>query len=359
LEFRGTTTDREEFVNPSRTDWILRLRRPFENGWHADLTAGQATVQLDTLAQASDTIPKLEATARQMALRGAKTADNWQAYVSARWWDGPDVPPFETEAAFELDAGPASFYVAGHYAYWQEFNTGGVYASLYFDLPLGLRFLGEGEIGDRGLFGQSGVGLLDAPGATPRIRMAYDRGALGLELKVWSWRIGVRGGEVRTEPSLGLGAPVDSTVSVAGGRVNTGEAWASGPLFKLFGGTAVIGGRYWRRDSGPFLYWPVEQWRVEGMYRVLALADQLEVLLTGLGGVRGSMFVIDQEFTPATVVATGDLNWWRVEAVVRIKDFHLWYNYEFYDSSGIRGEIPGRDLPRGRYHFGVKWVFWN
>jgi hypothetical protein len=130
-------------------------------------------------------------------------------------------------------------------------------------------------------------------------------------------------------------------------------------LLRLLGGTVEVSGRYTTRERGAFLYWPLDGWRVEGRYHLLALSDQLEVWLTGMGGVRGAMVVPDPSQGPNGLVSTLDLAWWRAEAVVRIKDVHLFYNYHFFDSVGTRGELPARPLPPARFQFGVKWEFWN
>jgi hypothetical protein len=348
-EYRGTTTERESFANPKRSDWLFRLRRAFADGWNADIIAGRGTLEREPLDEAGDSDSILvKETASQVAVRAAKTAGRWQTYLSARWWNGENLPIIESEGSLEFEVGSASLYAAGHYGKWDEFHTGGAYGALHLGLPLGLRFLGEAEIGDRALFG-----------VDPRLRMAYDRWSLGLELKLGSWRAGARAGQVRSEPSPGVGAPIDSLNSLAGGRIGVAEAWAGGTLFKLLGGRLGVGGRYLEREQGAFFYWPLDEWRLEGTYRVLALNDQLEVLATGLGGVRGSMWVTDQEFQPGSVISSGDLNWWHLEIVVRIKDFFIWYNYQYYDSIGVVGDIPGFNLPATRYHFGVKWEFWN
>jgi hypothetical protein len=94
------------------------------------------------------------------------------------------------------------------------------------------------------------------------------------------------------------------------------------------------------------------------LYHVLALNDQLEVRLSGIGGVRGPMYVPDpsQENVART---TGNLNYWRAEASVRIKDVYLWYNYEFFQAVSGGGDLLNRRLPVARAHFGLKWEFWN
>ena len=90
-----------------------------------------------------------------------------------------------------------------------------------------------------------------------------------------------------------------------------------------------------------------------------ALREQLEVKLTGMIGRRGPMWASDLGEGGEGVVSTGDLYWWWVEAVVRVKDFYLFYNYEYYNSATLIGDLPGYPILPGRYHFGVKWEFWN
>jgi hypothetical protein len=353
LEYRGTTVDRDSFPDPKRTDWILRLRRDFGTGWYADLVAGAASLESEPLEGAAppggEPAPVRKATSRQVALRGARTGERWQTYLSVRFWDGDGVPNLESEGSVELEAGPASLYASGTYAYWGEgLHTGGGYGSLILDLPLRLRLLAEVEEGDRVLFGFAPIRWFE-----------YSRWSLGLEAKLWSWRLGARGGRWRTTPSPALGQPIDSLASRPGGTVSVGEAWASGRLFRLFGGTVEVGGRYVTREAGAFLYWPQDGWRIEGLYRLLALSGQLEVLITGMGGIRGPMVVGDRGAGPDALVSTGDLSWWRGEVVLRIKDVHVYYNYEIFDSIGVLGEVPGFPLPRTRFQFGVKWEFWN
>ena len=353
LEYRGVTADRELFPNPERTDWIFRLRRAFSNGWYADLVAGSAKVKQEAVVGPGvpDSLltPPLEESARQVALRGAKTAEHWQAFLSLRFWDGEGVPVFEPEASFELQTGPASFFASGRFAHWEkDFETAAGYASLIVDLPLGLRAMAEVEEGDRGLFGFE-----------PLNWMEFGRWTLGGDLKLWRWRIGGRGGRWRTTPSPGLGEPIDSVASLPGGTVTVVEAWAGGPLFRLFGGVVDLGGRYTAREDGLFLYWPSDEWQVDGTYRLTALNGQLGLQIIGKGGVRGSMWVSDRDTEPDAIVSTGDLRWWRAAIILRIKDVHIFYNYEYFDSIGIVGDIPGQGLPSNRYHFGLKWEFWN
>ncbi len=44
---------------------------------------------------------------------------------------------------------------------------------------------------------------------------------------------------------------------------------------------------------------------------------------------------------------------------MRVKDVHIFYNYEFFDASPSTADVPGLVLPTARAHFGVKWAFWN
>ncbi len=138
--------------------------------------------------------------------------------------------------------------------------------------------------------------------------------------------------------------------------MNVVDAWARGTVLRPFGGAVEIGGRYQRRDAGAFFYWPQDDWWIEGAYRLLALNGQLQIWITGLGGVRGPMFVLDES---GLVGASGDLNWFRGEAVVRIRDVHIYYNYETFNAAGFAADVPGMVLPTARIHFGVKWEFWN
>ncbi len=348
LEYRSASADRENFLNPQRTDWILRFRKAFSHGWHADVVAGSARLEEEDILSGADTLRE-EASARQVALRGARTGEHWQTYLSVRFWDGEKVPKVEPEAALQVQYGPASLFASGRFAYWKKtFETAAGYASLTIDLPLRLRVMGEVEEGDRGLYGFD-----------PIPWMEFGRWTLGGDARLWSWRLGARYGRWRSTPSPGLGEPVDSVASLPGGEVAVVEAWAGGPLFKLFGGTADLGGRYSAREDGRFLYWPKEGWRVEGAYRLTAVSGQLGVTLLGLGGIRGSMLVPDPSQGPEAIITTGDLQWWRAAIIIRIKDVHVFYNYQYYDSRGIVGEIPGQELPQARYHFGLKWEFWN
>ncbi len=341
LEFRSTTADRESFPKPKRTDWILRLRRPFGENWHADLVAGHASAS-DSLAG-----EKSEYGATQVALRGARTAEHWQAQLTLRAWDGEGVPDFEPEAAIELEAGPASLYASGRFEKWDDFEVGSGYAALEIDLPLNIRALAEFEEGDQGLYG-----------GEPRKRYQFTRWTAGGEVGLWSWTVGARGGRWRTDPSPALGPPADSAVALPGGTVGVLEAWARGPVARLFGGRVDVGGWFRTREVGEYYYWPQDSWRVEGLYHVLALREQLDVWITGMGGQRGIARVPDPSLGEG-FVTTFKQNWSRVEAVVRIKDFYFFYNYEYFNAASGPQDIPGLSLPGARVHFGVKWEFWN
>ncbi|NIQ52589.1 MAG: hypothetical protein GWN71_03800, partial [Gammaproteobacteria bacterium] len=61
--------------------------------------------------------------------------------------------------------------------------------------------------------------------------------------------------------------------------------WVSTVPVRPFGGVLEIGARYQDHGPGQFLYWPEQEWEVEGSYRLLTLSDQLEIRLTGIGGV--------------------------------------------------------------------------
>ena len=354
LEFRNSSTDRTSFPNPKRRDWILRLRRPFADGWFADIVAGTGRVEVDTVLStgvADSLRVPLVSEAHQVALRGARVADNWQAQLSLRAWDGVDVPNFESEASLEVDIGPATLYGNGHVADWDDFQLGAGYGALRLRLPLGLSLTGEIEEGDRGLFG-----------ARPIPWHEFSSKTAGVELQVLGWRLGGRGGSQSVGPSPALGQPYDSATSLAGGSTNVVEGWARGPLFRLFGGQLGAGGSLRTREAGRFFYWPQTSWQANGSYYLLAVGEQLEIWLNAKGGVRGAMAVPDEDAGAGFAALTEELYWFRADAVVRIKDVHVFYNYEYFDSRiGMVGisDLPGLNFPRARTHFGVKWEFWN
>ncbi|UCC48322.1 MAG: hypothetical protein JSV41_12790 [Gemmatimonadota bacterium] len=352
VEYRNTTSDRDSFPAPKRTDWILRLRRPLGEGWHADLVAGSSTLEQPAAFPIPD-VPvdsPQKFTARQLALRGARTAERWRAQVTLRAWDGDGVPKLEPAATLELRAGPASLYASGRYAHWGDFGGAAVYGALSLDLPLGLRTFAEVEDGERGLFG-----------GVPVERQFFTRWTAGAEATLLKWRVGARGGRWRVDPSPALGLPADSAESLRGGTVSVVDAWASGPILEIFGGQLEAGGRVFVREAGPFLYWPKESWQAEGRYHLLGKGGQLEIWVTGVGGVRGALLVPDESLGPGAASPTGDLSWFRAEAVVRVLDVHIYYNYEIFNAAELsgRGDLPGILLPLARYHFGVKWEFWN
>jgi hypothetical protein len=341
LEYRNSSTDRDLFPNPKRTDWIVRLRRPFGDSWHTDLVAGHGSAS-DSVG---DTLRQFAAT--QVALRTAHTSSIWRAQLTLRAWDGDGVPTYEPEASFELRVGPAALYASGRYEKWDGFSAAAGYAGLQLDLPLNIRLLGEIEEGDRGLFGES-----------PRRRYQFSRWTAGGELTLWSWTVGARGGRWRTLPSPALGPPADSATALGGGTVGVIEAWGRGRLFSLFGGEVSIGGWYRNREVGDFYYWPQESFRIDGLYHVLALSDQLQVWLKLMGGRRGATRVPDPTLNEGWVTMAPE-DWFRAEAVVRIKDFFLFYNYEYFIATEGAQDIPELSLPLTRIHFGVKWEFWN
>ncbi|UCC84626.1 MAG: hypothetical protein JSW46_06800 [Gemmatimonadota bacterium] len=342
LEVRSMSADRDLFPNPKRTDWILRLRRPIGDSWHTDLVAGHASANYS----AGDTLREFAAS--QVAIRAAYTSSIWRTQLTLRAWNGDRVPTFEPEASFELRAGPAMLYASGRYEEWDDFRAASGYAGLELDLPLNVRLLAEVEEGDRGLFGES-----------RRRRYQFTRWTAGGELRLWSWTVGARGGSWRTEPSPALGPPADSAAALPGGTVGVIEAWARGRLFRLFGGEVSVGGWYRNREAGDFYYWPQESFRGDALYYVLALQDQLEIWLKVLGGRRGATRVPDPDLNEGWVT-TAPEDWFRAEAVVRIKDFFIFYNYEYFIAADDFAEdIPELSLPNTRIHFGVKWEFWN
>jgi hypothetical protein len=351
VEYRNTNAGRDSFPNPRRIDWIFRLRRPFGDGWHTDLVAGTSTVEKEPLPEPGpDTteVPTLKATARQVALRGARTSEHWNAYVSLRAWDGENVPIFTPEATVEVELGPASVYLNGSYAKWEDFTAAGLYGALQFDLPLGVQLFAEGEEGDRGLFG-----------GEPIKRQQYTRWTAGLEVPIWGVSVGGRAGRWRVTPSAALGPPVDSINFLPGGTVGVVEAWVSGPILTLFGGTVEAGARLQAHEAGEFLYWPENDWRMEGLYHLLALQDQLEVWLKGIYAVRGPMRIAATDPGQGVTLRTPNLYWGIAELVVRVKDVHIYFNYEYFDAPLGAEDLPGRGFPETRTHFGLKWEFWN
>ncbi len=353
VEWRNSSADREAYPSTTRNDWILRLRRASESGWFVDLVAGRSSLELQPGSgeavglEREDTVTE---SASQLALRAAHSAERWQGLVSLKLWEGVGVPDFEPEAALEVELGRLTAYAAGRYEYWGDegFHSASGFGSVTVRLPLGLRLLAELEEGDRGIFALQ-----------PRRRLSITRWMAGAELRLWDWRLGGRGGTSRTDPSPAVGAPFDTIVALPGGTVEVVEGWVSGPLLRPFGGVLELGGRYQRRNAAPVLYWPQDEWRVEGIYRLLALRDQLEIWITALVGLRGPMFVVDESVGPGAVASSGDLTWFRGEGVVRIKDLHIYYNYESFNAVGTLRDVPGMFFPRARIHFGVKWEFWN
>ena len=174
------------------------------------------------------------------------------------------------------------------------------------------------------------------------------------------WDLSVKGGRWRVDPSPALGAPFDSLMALGGGTVSVFEARATVPVLRLFDGQLTAGAYYQIREAGAFLYWPKDQWFLEGRYHNLALEDQLEIDLSARGGVRGPMLVSDIATAPTFVFASENLNWFRGELVVRIKDVHIFWTLEGFDSQIVNPfDVPGLVLPRSRSFFGLRWQFWN
>lgn len=349
LEFRGTSTDRDSFPEPRRTDWILRLRRPFEeSGFSTELIVGHGSLREDTIDAAGMDSTVREAEASQVALRIGREGEHWSGSALVRKWFGDGVPAVDGEASFQLRAGPATVYTSADLSRWEGFDAAAIYGALELELPLGLRARVEGEDGERPLFG----GL-------PIARSFFTRVSGGLELRLLGWRAGALAGRWRTEPSPGVGQPFDDEVALQGGTVDVLEGYARGPLLQLFGGRVEGGGRYRYHEQGPFLYWPQTAWQIEGGYYVLGLEDQLEIWLTGLAGVRGEMLTF-AEGESGEVSPLPDLRFWRSELVVRIRSVYIFFNYEYFDSAPLApADVSGFPLPITRTHFGVKWEFWN
>lgn len=353
IEFRSSSSERDSFPAPDRSDLIGRLRRPIGTSWYVDAVGGLARVKRSPVSPAGigEGLAEEERDfeAAQVALRAGHAGEWLRLLSSVRYWDGDGVPKLETEGSLDLTAGFIDLHLSGRWADWDEFQALAGYGALRLRLPLGLRLVGEVEDGSRGLFG-----------GVPLAREFFTRLTGGAELHLGRWRLGGRGGRWRVEPSPTLGAPFDSAgAPQRGGTLSVVEGWAMIPLFRLFGGQLESGFRYGAREEGPVFYWPKEWWRLEGLYHVEAVGGQLEVWLRSMGGVRGTLLAPDDFTVPAGLVSTGDLNWFRAEAVVRVLSVHVYYNYEFFDSLTILGELPGFELPRARYHFGVKWEFWN
>ncbi|MEE8550061.1 MAG: hypothetical protein V3T08_02275, partial [Gemmatimonadota bacterium] len=298
---------------------------------------------------AADTMPQLlSVRGSQIALRGARVSERWRALLSLRVWDGEGLPEFEPQASLEFDAGPASVYARGKYSDWGAFRAGGGYGAVKVSLPLGFRAIGEVEGGDRGLI----AGL-------PVNRIRYMRWTLGGQRELHGWTLSARGGRWKVKASPGIGLPFDSAAVRDGGTVRVFEASAGGPVLKLFRGALSLNGRYFRRQAGMFLYWPQQEWHIGGTYRTLLLGDQLELLIKGLGGIRGSMVVEDRTQQPAAFFSADDLFWFLGEVVVRIRDVHVFFTYEAFDSDTGPKDVPGFPLRRARTLFGLKWEFWN
>jgi hypothetical protein len=111
---------------------------------------------------------------------------------------------------------------------------------------------------------------------------------------------------------------------------------------------------YWRGDA--WIYRPLETGRIRLLYHDLPLASgNLEVLARVEGVFRGPYYSVWH----GDVAAIDGL--WRVDSylqlrVLDVRVFLLWENMTI--RPGLR-DFPGRDMPRQRALYGVRWQFWN
>lgn len=352
LEYRRISLERDSLLAPDRTDLILRLRRPFFGGWTGDVIAGRAVVT-EKPGGLSELLPdslieEKKFSANQVAVRAARSGAVWSAMVSLRAFDGDGVPNLLNEAAVDLEVGPASLFAKGRWEDWDDFTLFSGYAASRITLPLGFQILAEAEDGGRGLIG-----------GTPVPLEYFTRVSVGAGFSRGAWQLRATGGRWRVQPSPGLGAPFDSAAFLPGGTVTVYEASGTIPVFKLFKGQITAGGFYQTHEEGLFLYWPDDQWYVEGRYDNPLVGGQLEFYLSAIGGFRSGMFVPDAELGPS-LLRTSSMNWFRAEIVIRILSAYIFYNYESFDTpEDAPFDLPGFPLPRSRTHFGLKWEFWN
>ncbi len=353
FEYRRTVMGRDSLAAPDRTDIVFRFRAPLGSGWSADLIGGRASETI-TPAGAEDLpdslVTKPSFAATQLAARVGRESEHWGLSASVRALGGDGVPDFLNEASVRVDLGPLGILGRGRWESWSDFIASSGYAILRLALPARLSASLEAEDGARGLWGVQ-------PAAS---REFFTRVTAGAGFRSGLWDLLVRGGRWRVDPSTGLGAPFDSAAVVGGGTVTVFEARGRMPLFRLFKGQVSAGGFYQIREAGAFLYWPKDQWYVEGRYHLQPVKGQLDILFTGQGGVRGAMLVQDANAGPGFFFPNEDLNWFRGEVVIRVKDVHIFWDFTGYNSlTGLPSDIPGFPFPTSRSHFGLKWEFWN
>jgi hypothetical protein len=178
-------------------------------------------------------------------------------------------------------------------------------------------------------------------------------------------RLGIQAGSARLMLGVaGIRLVADSVPTYAlhfdrphrhfpGGEATALEVTGRVPLF--LAGLALEGDyTYWRGDA--WIYRPVETGRIRLVYHDLPLASgNLEVLARVEGVFRG----------PSYAVWLGDLatidGLWRLDSylqlrVLDVRVFLLWENMTI--RPGLR-DFPGRDMPRQRALYGVRWQFWN
>ncbi len=346
VQWRRSDVNRASLEAPDRRDLVARVRRRFGRQWTVDLSAAHAATRIDSVSGGA--LPQRNAEATTWGIVTAFHDRALQAALRVHGWNGDAVPDWV--ASLEWNLSPYRWIDLGGDARrsaWGDlgdFDEGAVRLWLR---PVSALALGaELEAGDR-----------KVPGREALPAVAYRRATVHAAVEVARFEVEASVGRWRTTPAPPFGFEFDRDLAaLAGGDVTVWRVRGSAP-------TPIwpirLVGRYERRGTGTFFYWPRERAEAGGLFHGEFLAGQLEVRGDFRVVVRGPMRAATVETTPPSIALLPQRLGSVGELVVRVKDVRVFFSFEGFRDLLESADVAGAPLPRSRTTFGLKWEFWN
>ncbi|HEX6937886.1 MAG TPA: Plug domain-containing protein [Longimicrobiales bacterium] len=355
FELRRASVDRQRadgsIVDGSRQDWVLRARgTPFERVT-TEAYFGSSSID-EGLVAAADSMDGMRAklSGVQAGVRAAFEADRGWSAAAVRLRSHEALPAVEMELAAGLRP-IAPLDVSGTLSWsdWRGASAMTYGARAEIGPLLGFRPFAEAAGGRRGV-----PFLARADGGPVLTERTSIR--VGGEFQRRGLRLGGAFVEVSADSVPTYGLPFDRGFGLFPGGDATG--WELTGRIPLFWEPLALEGWYARWNAAsPWIYLPRETWRAALVYSHSPLpSGNLDILARIEGRHRSEMTV------PTGVAATAPVPGYTVfDAYLQLRVLTVWafIGWEnIFLTPGVQ-DFPGRDFPRQRVFYGVKWEFWN